>query len=107
MLYDYIVNESDKCIYNKYRNIICTIIFLYEDDLLISGLKIHVMNYVKSLFINNIDKKNLDQVEVILGFKITRSEKENFSDESHKVENFLRKYNYLNVNLQAHPMIQI
>ena len=49
------------------------------------------MNYVKSLFINNIDKKSLDQVEVILGFKITRSEKENFSDESHKVENFLRK----------------
>jgi len=30
------------------------------------------MNYVKSLFINNIDKKDLE-VEVMLGFKITRS----------------------------------
>jgi len=57
---------------------ICTIICLYEDDFLIFDLKIHVMNYVKSLFINNIDKKDLDKVEVILDFKITRSEKRIF-----------------------------
>jgi len=57
----------------KVTNNICTTICLYEDDLLIFGLKIHVMNYVKSLFINNIDKKDLDKGEVILGFKITRS----------------------------------
>jgi hypothetical protein len=42
------------------------------------GLKIHVMNYVKSLFINNIDKKDQDKVDVILGFKITISEKRIF-----------------------------
>jgi len=72
------VNESDKYIYNKYGNNICTIICHYEDDLLIFGLKIHVMNYVKSLFINNIDKKDLDKVEVILCFKITRLEKRTF-----------------------------
>lgn len=59
------------------------------------------MNYVKSLFINNIDKKDLDKVEVILGFKITRSKKRNFSNESHKVENILRKCNSLTVNLQV------
>jgi len=75
---EYKVNESHKCIYNKYGNNICTIICLYEDDLLIFGLKIHVMNYVKSLFINNTNKKDLDKVEVILGFKITRSEKRTF-----------------------------
>ena len=72
------LNESDKCIYNKYKNNICTIICLYKDNLLIFGLKIHVMNYVKSLFINNIDKKDLYEVEVILGFTITRLEKRNF-----------------------------
>jgi len=72
------VNESYKYIYNKYGNNICTIICLYEDDLLIFGLKNHVMNYVKSLFIINIDKKDLDKVEVILGFKITRLEKRTF-----------------------------
>jgi len=62
----------------KVTNNICTIICLFEDDLLIFGLKIHVMNYVKPLFINNIDKKDLDKVEVILGFKITRSKKRTF-----------------------------
>ena len=55
--------------------IFCTIICLYEDDLLIFSLKIHIMSYVKLLFINNIDKKDLDEVELILGFKITTSEK--------------------------------
>jgi len=59
----------------KMTNNICTIICLYEDNLLIFGLKVHLMNYVKSLFINNIDKKDLDKVEVILGFKITRSKR--------------------------------
>ena len=62
----------------KLTNNICTIICFYEDDLLIFGIKIHVMNNVKSLFINNIDKKDLDKVEVILGFKITRLEKRTF-----------------------------
>jgi len=44
---EYKVNESDKCVYHKHGNNICTIICLYEHDLLIFGLKIHVMNYVK------------------------------------------------------------
>jgi len=73
LLNEYKVNESDKCIYHKHLNNICTIICLYEDNLLIFGLNIHVMNYVKSLFINNVDNKNLHKVEVILGFKITKS----------------------------------
>ena len=56
----------------KVTNNICTIICLYEDNLLIFGLKIHVINNVKSLFINNINKKDLYKGEVLLGFKITR-----------------------------------
>ena len=91
----------------KVTNNICMIICLYEDNLLIFGLKIHVMNYVKSLFINNIDKKDLDKVEVILGFKITRSERRIFFDKSHKVEKILRKCNYFTVNLQSYIMIQV
>lgn len=93
----------------KVTNNICTIICLYEDDLLIFDLKIHVMNYVKSLFINNIDKKDLNKkkIEVILGFKITRSEKITFFDKSHKVEKILKKCNYFTVNLQSHIMIQV
>jgi len=78
LLNEYKVNESDKCIYYKYGNKICTIISLYVDDLLTFGSKIHVVNYMKSLFIHNINKKDLDKVEVILGLKITRSEKRTF-----------------------------
>jgi len=51
---------------------------LYVDDLLTFSSEIHAVNYVKLLFIKNIDKKDLDKVEVILGFKITRSEKRTF-----------------------------
>lgn len=65
------------------------------------------MNYVKSLFINNIDKKDLNKCEVIFGFKITRSKKENLFDETHKVEKTLKKCYYLSVNLQAYIMIQV
>jgi len=35
----------------KVTNSICTIICLYEDNFLIFDLNIHVINYVKSLFI--------------------------------------------------------
>jgi len=55
---------------------------------------------------NNIDKKDLDKVEVILGFKITRSKKDNFF-EIDKVEKILKKYYYLSVNLQVYIMIQV
>ena len=32
---DFKVNESDKCVYYKFENNICTIIYLYVDDLLV------------------------------------------------------------------------
>jgi len=54
------------------------IICLHVDELLIFGSKVYVINYVKSFFINNIDKKDPCEVEVILGFKITRLEKRTF-----------------------------
>jgi len=104
---EYKANESDKCMCYKNENNICTIICLYVRDLLTFGSKIHVVNYVKSLLINNIDKKYLDKIEVILGFKITGLEKRFFFYEFHKVEKILRKYNYLTVNLQAYLMIHV
>jgi len=87
------VNESDKCIYYKYKNNLCTIICLYVDDLLIFGPNIHDVNDVKSLLSNNFDMKDLE-ANVILGSKITRSEKGISLDQSHYVEKILRKYNY-------------
>ena len=77
------VNESDKCIYYKYENDICTIICLYVDDLLIFGSNIHAINSVKSLLSVNFNMKDLGEASVIPDIKITRS-KGGFSlDQSH------------------------
>ena len=56
------VNESDKCIYYKSENNICTIICLYVDNLLIFGSNIHAVNVVKSLLCSNFDMKDLAEI---------------------------------------------
>ena len=55
------INESDKCIYYKSENNICTIICLYN-DLLIFGSNIHVMNNVKSFLCAHFDMKNYEKL---------------------------------------------
>ncbi|CAJ2634277.1 unnamed protein product [Trifolium pratense] len=90
------LNESDKCIYYKSDDNICTIICLYVDDMLIFGSNLSAINDVKSLFSNNFDMKDLGEASVILGIKITRSEKGISLDQSHYVEKILKKYGYFN-----------
>jgi len=87
----------------KYNNNICTIICLYVDDLLIFGSNIHVVNAVKSLLSNNFDMKDLGEANVILGIKITRSEKGISLDQSHYVEKIFRKYNYFDCKPACTP----
>ena len=77
------VNESDKCIYYKSENDICTIICLYVDDLLIFGLNIYAINSVKSLLSASFDMKDLGKASVILGIKITGSKRGFSLDQSH------------------------
>lgn len=94
LLNGYKVNESDKCIYYKSENHIFTIICLYVEDLLIVGSNIQVVNDVKSLLSNNFDMKDLREASLIIGIKITRSEKGNYLDQSNYIENILKKCNY-------------
>ncbi|KAK2382392.1 hypothetical protein QL285_069931 [Trifolium repens] len=97
------VNESDKCIYYKYENGICTIVCLYVDDLLIFGSNISAINAVKSLLSNNFDMKDLGEASVILGIKITRSKDGITLDQSHYVEKILKKYNYFDCKPACTP----
>ncbi|KEH40664.1 hypothetical protein MTR_1g032960 [Medicago truncatula] len=65
------------------------------NDLLTFGSKIHVVNYVKSLFINNIDKKDLDKVE---------------TDEKHlhaieRFMRFLKKTMTLGLHYEEYPIV--
>ncbi|PNX67522.1 retrotransposon protein putative Ty1-copia sub-class, partial [Trifolium pratense] len=80
------LNESDKCIYYKSDNNICTMICLYVDDMLIFGSNLSAVNDVKSLLCNIFDMKDLGEASVIQGIKITRSEKGISLDQSHYVE---------------------
>ena len=97
------INESDKCIYYKFENNICTVICLYVDDLLIFGSNIHVINNVKSFLCANFNMKDLGEASVILGINITRSEKGLALDQSHYIEKILKKYNYFNYKLACTP----
>lgn len=92
----YKVNESDKCVYYKSENCICTIICLYVDNILIFESNIQAINDVKSLLCNNFDMKNLREASVILGIKITRSEQIIYLDQLHYVKKILKTYNYFN-----------
>ncbi|PNX55775.1 hypothetical protein L195_g049405, partial [Trifolium pratense] len=66
------------------------------DDLLIFGSNLSAVNSVKSLLCKNFDMKDLGEASVILGIKITRSEKGISLDQSHYVEKILKKYGYFN-----------
>lgn len=87
----YEVNESDKYVYYKYENHICTIICLYVEDLHIFGSNIQTIYDVKSLLCKIFLMKNLGEVSVI---NITRSEQGISLDQSHYMEMILKKYNY-------------
>lgn len=63
---------------------------LYMDDLLIFCSNIHVVNNVKSLLCVNFDMNNVGEAKVILGIKITRSEKGISFDQFHYIEKILK-----------------
>ena len=78
-------NESDKCIYYKTEDELCTIICIYIDDMLIFGSNLHVINDVKSILSANFDMKDLGEADVILSIKNTRTENGISLDQSHYI----------------------
>ena len=97
------INESDKCVYYKFIDNICTIICLYVDNLLIFESHIDVVNKVKNLLRQNFDMKNLGEADLILGTKITRTSDGVALDQSHYIEKLLRKYNYFDCKPVCSP----
>ena len=67
------INDVDKCIYNKVENNSYIIICLYGDDMLIFGTNLQIVINTKSFLRLKFDMKDLGEVEVILGIKITRT----------------------------------
>lgn len=70
------------------------IICLYIDDVLIFSANINAISEKKRLLSTNFDMKNLGEVDVILGIKITKSENGYILL---LCRNLLRKFNSYNV----------
>ena len=69
----YFINDADKCIYSKYEDNTCVVICLYVDDMPIFGTSLKVVCEIKKFLGSKFDMKDLGEVEVILGIKITRT----------------------------------
>jgi len=67
------------------------------------GSKIHVVNYVKPLFIINIDTKGLGEFMEFLLSKLLDQKREFSLDQSHYIEKISRKYNYYDRKLASMP----
>ena len=96
-------NENDKCIYYKTFDDAHVIISLYVDDLLIFGPNMDIINAAKMLLKNNFDMKDLGELNVILGMKISITSNGIFVDQSHYIEKILKKYNYFDCKPASIP----
>lgn len=76
---------------------------LYVDNLLIFGSSIQALNDVKSLLCNKSDMKDIREANIILGINITRFEKGISLDQSHNMDNILKKNNYFDAKLAFTP----
>jgi len=71
------------------------IICLYVDDMLIFGTNVSVVNEAKRLLSHVFEMKDLGEVNVILGIKLSKT-KSGFSlFQSHYIEKMLKRFNSL------------
>ena len=82
----YSINNTDKCIYNKYEDNTCVVICIYVDDMLIFRTSLEVVCETKKFLGSKFDMKDLGEIEVILGIKITRTPNELKLSQEHYVE---------------------
>ena len=86
---EFFVNESDRCVHNKFSIDSGVIICLCVDDILILGTDMDVVKSTKDLLSSNFDMKDLGGVDVILGIKIIRNSEEITLSQSHRVDKIL------------------
>ena len=53
----YSINDTDKCIYNKYEDNTCVVIYLYIDDMLIFRTNLEVVCEIKKFLGSKFDMK--------------------------------------------------
>ena len=90
----FVVNKSDRSVYNKFSGDSGVIICLYMDDMLILGTDMDVVKSTKDLFSSKFDMKDLGEADVILGIKIVKNSEGIILCQSHYVEKVLKKFNH-------------
>ena len=93
---DFVVNETDKCVYYRFGVGNGVILCLYVDDILIFGNNIEVIKEVKKFLSNNFEMKDLGEADVILNIKLLREEENGGVTlvQSHYVEKVLNRFGY-------------
>ena len=90
----YSINDVDKCIYNKYEDNTCIVIYLYVDDMLIFGTSLEAVCETKKFLGSKFDMKDLGKAKVIVGIKITRTPNRLKLSQEYYVEKILRKFEH-------------
>ncbi|KAK8570584.1 hypothetical protein V6N13_032201 [Hibiscus sabdariffa] len=91
------MNGSDACLYSKMFGTDCVIISLYVDNMLIFSPNIESINKTKSFLSTKFEMTNLGEVDVILGVKVTKTEKGFSLGQTHYVEKVLTKFDSFDV----------
>ena len=94
---------SNECIYNKIENSSCIIICLYVDDMLIFGTNLQIVIDTKSFLKKKFDMKDLGEVEVILGIKISRTLHGLNLSQEHYVDKILKRFEHFDCKLVSTP----
>ncbi|KAL0324640.1 UNVERIFIED_CONTAM: Retrovirus-related Pol polyprotein from transposon TNT 1-94 [Sesamum calycinum] len=101
----YHLNQSDKCVYNKFDNfgngvIIC----LYVDDMFIFGTSEQQVDLTKEFLSSRFSMKDMWEAAVTLGIRIIREDKRISISQSHYIEKVLKKFNCFDCTPVSTPM---
>jgi hypothetical protein len=91
---EFIVNETDKCVYYRYGGGEGVILCLYVDDIQIFGTSTRVIDENKSFLSRCFDMKNLRPIDVILNIKLIRSDDVITLNQSHYAEKILSRFGF-------------
>ena len=95
--------EVDKCVYKKCIEKECVIIALYIDYILIFCTSLSVVHSTKRFLTSQFDMKDMGEVKVILGVKITRMGNSIMLSQEHYIEKMLKRFEYFDVKPVSTP----
>ena len=104
MLYDFIINECDKCVYVKDTKHGYVIVCLYIDDMLIVGNDNKMITSTKNILNLRFDMKDLELADVILGIRIEKASYGHILSQLHYVDNILGKFDKDNSSIARTPV---